>query len=194
MIDIPTLIQSFGYLGLFGIIFLESGIIIGSFFPGDSLIFTAGILSSHGLLSLPVVIAGIFVAAVAGNSIGYFTGKYFGPKIFKREDSIFFHKKHMERAENFYQEYGTKTIVLARFMPIVRTFAPIIAGVGRMPYKKFLTYNLIGGALWSVGITGLGYALGNIIPNIDRYLLPIIALIIIVSLIPTVREYYKSKS
>lgn len=193
MFNILIIIQSAGYFGLFGIIFAESGLILGSFFPGDSLLFTAGILASHGLLNFPIAVIGVSAAAVLGNSVGYLTGHIAGPRIFKREDSFFFHKDYLERTKIFYQNHGPKTIVLARFMPIVRTFAPILAGAGKMPYKIFLTYNIIGAVLWGMGITGLGYVLGNAVPNIDRYIIPIIILIIVISLIPTVREYYKSR-
>lgn len=193
MFNILTIIQSAGYFGLFGIIFAESGLVMGAFFPGDSLLFAAGILASRGLLNFPITVAIISIAAILGNSAGYFTGQIAGPRIFKREDSFFFHKDYLDRTKKFYDEHGARTIVLARFVPIVRTFIPILAGVGRMPYKTFLTYNIIGAGLWGLGITGLGYALGNTIPNIDRYLLPIVILIIIISLAPTAREYYKGK-
>ena len=193
MFDILSIVQSAGYLGIFGIILAESGLIFGSFFPGDSLLFMAGVLAGKGFLSLPVVGAIIFIAAVLGNSVGYASGRFFGPKIFKREDSFFFHKDYLERTKNFYKHHGTKTIILARFIPIVRTLAPIFAGIGHMPYNTFITYNIIGAALWSFGLTSVGYLLGNIVPDIDRYIIPIVILIIVVSLIPTAREYYKSK-
>lgn len=194
MIDILSVVQSAGYLGVFGIILAESGLILGSFFPGDSLLFMAGVLAGQGFLSFPAASGIIFIAAILGNSIGYFTGRIFGPRIFNREDSFFFHKNHLERTKNFYKNHGPKTIIIARFIPIVRTFAPIFAGVGHMPYKIFITYNVIGAAIWSFGLTGLGYMLGNIVPDIDRYIIPIVILIIIVSLIPTIREYWKNKN
>lgn len=191
MFDLVELIKTVGYLGLFGIIFAESGVLIGFFFPGDSLLFTAGFLASQGFLELPIVMIVCFVGAVLGDSFGYGFGAKVGPAIFKREDSIFFHKDHLERARRFYGRYGGKAIVLARFMPIVRTFAPILAGVGKMEYRHFLTYNLLGGVLWAIGLPLAGFFLGNIIPNVDRYLLPIILVIIFLSVLPGIIHVLK---
>ncbi len=184
MFDLVTLIKTAGYLGVFGMVFAESGLFFGFFFPGDSLLFTAGFLASQDFLNIWVLMLGSFVCAVAGDSVGYAFGRRVGPKIFSREDSRFFHKDHVKKAQAFYERHGKKTIVLARFMPIVRTFAPIVAGVGLMHYRTFLIYNIVGGALWSLGLTGLGYFLGSTIPDVDRYLLPIIALIIFLSILP----------
>ncbi|OGD32380.1 hypothetical protein A3C91_04990 [Candidatus Azambacteria bacterium RIFCSPHIGHO2_02_FULL_52_12] len=193
MFDVIALVEAAGYLGLFAIVFVESGLFFGFFFPGDSLLFTAGVLASHGLLSFPAVVAVTFTAAILGVSVGYAFGKKVGPAIFKKHDSFFFHKDHLERTRVFYQAHGPKTIVLARFLPIIRTFAPIFAGIGRMHYRTFFFYNIVGGALWTVGLTGAGYYLGSVIPDIDRYLIPIILGIIIVSLIPALREFAKSR-
>lgn len=194
MFDIVTLIKTAGYVGIVAILFAESGLFIGFFLPGDSLLFTAGFLASQGYLHIVVLMVLSFIAAVAGDSVGYAFGRRAGPAIFKREDSLLFHKDHLERARIFYERHGGKTIVLARFMPIVRTFAPILAGVGRMRYGVFLTYNLVGGFLWAVGLSGLGYFLGSVIPNIDHYLLPIIVLIIVLSIAPSVYHVLKDKS
>src|SRR3989338_8122881 len=185
MFDLAALIKTAGYLGLFGIVFAESGLFIGFFLPGDSLLFTAGFLASQGFFNLTFLMALTFLGAVLGDSFGYAFGKKLGPRIFKKEDSLLFHKDHLERAQKFYQKHGGKAIILARFMPVVRTFAPILAGVGKMNYPAFLFYNIIGGALWATGLTLLGYYLGSVIPNIDKYLLPIIALIIFLSVLPT---------
>lgn len=184
--DLPELIRTIGYFGVFLIVFLESGLLIGFFFPGDSLLFTAGFLASQGYLDIKILIAGCFIAAVAGDSIGYYIGKKLGPRIFTKDNSIFFQKKHLERAQKFYDKHGGKTIILARFVPVIRAFAPVVAGVGNMDYKKFVTYNLVGGVLWAIGVTLAGYYLGNFIPedDIDKYLLPIIGLIIIASILP----------
>jgi len=185
---------SVGYLGIFAIIFAESGLLIGFFLPGDSLLFTAGFLASPAaepifgrqIFSLPILCIGCFIAAVVGDSVGYTFGRRVGPRLFNREDSVFFHKKHVLRAQAFYEKHGGKTIVIARFMPIVRTFAPIVAGVGMMNYRRFVTFNVIGGLLWGVGITVLGYFIADIIgpENIDKYLLPIIAAILLISVAP----------
>jgi len=182
--DLVELIRTVGYLGIFTIVFLESGLLVGFFFPGDSLLFTAGFLASQGFLDIKILIAGCFFFAVLGDSVGYYIGKKLGPRIFTKENSIFFHKKHLERAQKFYDKHGGKTIVLARFIPVIRAFAPVVAGVGSMNYKKFVAFNLIGGVLWAIGVTSAGYYLGSLIPDVDKYLLPIVGLIIIASILP----------
>ncbi|MEK7520217.1 MAG: DedA family protein [Patescibacteria group bacterium] len=193
MADLVSLIQAAGYLGIFGAVLFESGVPFGFFLPGDSLLFSVGFLASQDIFSFPLLVLGIFIMAVAGNSIGYALGHKLGPLIFTKEDSLFFHKDHVKKAERFSARHGKKAVILARFLPIFRTFVPIVAGVGTMPYRTFLTYNIIGSALWTVSITGLGYFLGSIIPGIDRYLLPIVIAIIIVTLVPSAWELYKSK-
>lgn len=198
--DFVSLIITFGLIGVWLVIFAESGLFIGFFFPGDSLLFTAGLLAARGtfnvfgdnpVVELVVLILGCFIAAVAGVSVGYAFGRRVGPALFKREDSLLFHKDNLVRANAFYEKHGGKTIILARFLPIVRTFAPIVAGVGKMDYKPFLFYNIIGGAIWAIGIPTAGFFLGSIIPDIDKYLLPIIVLIILISLAPTVLHLTK---
>ncbi|MCL1464945.1 DedA family protein [Argonema galeatum] len=184
--DLPQLIKSLGYFGVWAIIFAESGLLVGFFLPGDSLLFTAGFIASQGFLNIWVLIFGAFVCAVLGDNVGYATGYRFGRRLFQKEDSWLFHKKHLVKTQNFYEKYGKKTIVLARFMPIVRTFAPIVAGIGSMQYRTFMSYNLMGGALWTFGITLAGYYLGQVIPDVDKYLLPIVGIIIVVSLLPSV--------
>ncbi|KAB2834731.1 MAG: DedA family protein [Candidatus Dadabacteria bacterium] len=196
-IDLVSLITWAGYIGIFIIIFAECGVLLGIFLPGDSLLFTAGFLASQGKLDLALLMLICFAGAVLGDNFGYAFGRRAGPAIFKKEDSFFFHKKHLERAARFYDAHGGKTIILARFMPIIRTFAPILAGVGRMNYRVFILYNLVGGALWAIGLTGLGYFLGSTIPGVDRYLFPIVLLIIIVSMLPgiiaSLRSYIRKK-
>lgn len=179
-------IRTIGYLGVFAIIFAESGLLVGFFLPGDSLLFTAGFLASLNppVFSLPVLLVGFFLAAVIGDSVGYAFGRRVGVKLFQRENSLLFNQKNILRAQAFYEKHGGKAIVLARFIPIVRTFAPIVAGIGTMHYPRFLAFNLVGGLLWAVGITLAGYFLGSAIPDIDRYLLPIVVLIVIVSVAP----------
>lgn len=189
--DLKSLIQTIGYVGIFGIVFVESGLLVGFFLPGDSLLFTAGFLASQGFFDITLLAFGCFIAAVAGDSGGYYIGHKFGRRIFSKEDSVFFHKKHLITAEKFYEKHGGKTIILARFMPVVRTFAPVVAGVGKMNYFTFLTYNIVGGLLWAVGLTLAGYFLGSIIPNVDHYLLPIIGLIILLSISPAIYHAFK---
>lgn len=191
MFDLIALIKTVGYLGLFGIIFAESGLLVGFFFPGDSLLFTAGFLASQGFLNIWVVVFLCFVGAVSGDSFGYFFGHKVGPKIFTRDDSLFFNKNHLKRAEAFYQKYGAKAIILARFLPLVRTFAPILAGVGQMRYRTFFIFNVIGGMLWAIGIPLAGFYLGSAIPNVDRYLLPIVLFIIFISVLPMITHIAK---
>ena len=188
-----SLIETFGTIGLFAIVFAETGLLVGFFLPGDSLLFTAGLLASQGRPNFPVIAVGCFVAAVAGDQFGYGLGRRVGPSLFRRPDSRFFQQEYVDKAEAYFKRHGTKTIVLARFVPVVRTFAPVVAGVGRMPYRTFVTYNVLGGLLWAVGVTTLGYVLGETIPDIDRYLLPVIALIIAVSLLPVVVEVLKAR-
>jgi membrane-associated protein len=189
--DPKLLIQTLGLIGVIAIVFLETGVFFGFFFPGDSLLFTAGFLASQGYLSLSVLLFGTFIAAVLGDSVGYAFGKKIGPKLFSREESTFFSKKHITTAQDFYNKYGKKTIILARFMPIIRTFAPIVAGIGMMDYKTFISFNVIGGFLWTWSMLLLGYGLGSLIPEPDKYVLPVVFLIIIVSALPGIKEAYK---
>lgn len=191
--DLKTFIETVGYLGVFFIVFAESGLLVGFFLPGDSLLFTAGLLASEGFFSLPILIVLSVIAAVTGDSVGYVFGSKVGRKLFNKEDSLLFKKEHLLKAESFYEKHGGKTIVLARFMPFIRTFAPIVAGIGRMRYSYFLAFNIIGGFLWAVGLPLLGFLLGKSIPDIDRYLLPIITAIVVLSLAPSAWHFYREK-
>jgi len=193
MFDLISLIKTAGYLGIFAIIFAESGLFVGFFLPGDSLLFTAGFLASQDFLDIRLLILIVFIGAVLGDNVGYAFGKKVGPMLFKREDSLFFHKDNLIHTQHFYEKYGKKAIILARFMPGVRTFAPIFAGVGKMDYRIFFSYNIIGGLLWGVGLPLLGYYLGSTIPGIDKYLLPIILLIIFLSVLPTAIHLLKEE-
>jgi membrane-associated protein len=186
------LIEAFGTIGLFAIVFAESGLLFGFFLPGDSLLFTAGLLASRGVLNFPVIAVGCALAAIAGDQVGYVIGRKAGPALFKRPDSRFFHKKNVERARAYFEKNGPRTIILARFIPVIRTFAPVVAGVGQMDYQKFVTYNVVGGIVWGSGVTTAGYLLGESIPDIDRYLLPIIGVIVMVSFVPVALELRKA--
>ena len=194
-IDLVGLIETVGYLGLFVIVFAESGLFVGFFLPGDSLLFTAGFLASQGYGSIFILAPMCFAAAVLGDLFGYGFGRRVGPRIFTRENSLFFRKAYVARTQEFYARHGGKTLILARFMPVVRTFAPIFAGVGRMRYGEFFFYNVIGGLLWAGGLTVTGYTLGSVIPGIDRYIVPIVAAIIATSVLPpflhVIREQMK---
>ena len=184
--DLIALIIGFGYVGIATVVFAESGLLIGFFLPGDSLLFTAGFLASQGVFDIGFLVTICAAAAIIGDSVGYAFGRRVGPKLFTREDSILFHRDHLDRAQRFFAHHGPKTLVLARFMPIVRTFAPILAGVGQMRYGHFLAYNVVGAAAWGVGMPLAGYWLGRTIPNVDRYLLPIILAIVVLSIAPSI--------
>lgn len=191
LIDPKEIITTVGTIGVILIVFIESGLFFGFFLPGDSLLFTAGFLASQGYVSLPVLLVGTFIAAVAGDSVGYAFGKKVGPTLFRREDSILFNKKNLLLAQNFYEKHGVRTIILARFVPIIRTFAPIVAGIGGMKYKTFLIYNILGGFGWTWLMLWLGYGLGAIIPDPDRYVIPVVLLIVLVSAAPALIPIFK---
>lgn len=196
--DLLTTLKTLGPYAMwvtFFIIFAESGLFFGFFLPGDSLLFSAGVLASQGFMPIAVLALGCFVAAVSGDSVGYWFGKKFGRGVFEQEKLPLVKRHHLEKAESFYEKHGRKTIVLARFVPVVRTFAPIAAGISRMDYRTFISYNIIGGLVWSVGVVLAGYFLGSLIPadKIDRYLLPIILLIIVISVLPAVKHILDEK-
>ena len=197
-LDPEKMLDRFGdwaTVALWLIVFAESGLLIGFFLPGDSLLFVAGLLAKKGDLNIVAVSGGCFVAAGLGDQVGYMFGKRVGPALFKRPNSRLFKQEYVERTHDFFEKNGPKTIVLARFVPVVRTFAPIVAGVGTMPYKTFVRYNVVGGLLWAVGVTQLGYWAGSAIgeENVDKYLLPIIGLIVLLSLVPPFLEYRKHR-
>lgn len=175
-IDPEHLLQSGGVALVAAIVFAESGLLIGFFLPGDTLLFSAGFFASQGQLPLGILLVSTVVAAIIGDNVGYTIGQRTGKKIFHRQDGILFRAEYIKRAEEFYEKHGGKTITIARFVPIVRTFAPVVAGVGSMDRKKFMFYNVMGATAWGVGVTMLGYLLGNRIPNIDKYLLPAVGL------------------
>lgn len=178
-----TSLGPWALFGIFAIIFAESGLFFGFFLPGDSLLFTAGLLASQGFFNIFALLFLTFTAAVFGDNVGYWFGHQVGPKIFAKEDSLLFKKHHLEAAKKFYEKHGAKTIVLARFVPFVRTFAPIVAGTAQMHYSTFMVYNLFGGALWAIGITLLGFFLGNV-PIIHKHYELVVILIILASIIP----------
>ena len=183
--DLAQIIETVGYIGLFAIVFAESGLFFGFFLPGDSLLLTAGLLASQGKLDLPILLIALPVAAILGDSVGYWFGKKAGPRIFTRDDSLLFRRKNLLAAQTFYERHGGKTIILARFMPFIRTFAPIVAGAVEMKYPQFLFFNVVGAILWAIGVTAAGYYLGQSIPDIDRYFLIVVAAVIALSALPT---------
>jgi len=193
-------ITGLGVFAILFVIFAESGLLVGFFFPGDSLLFTAGVLVNAGVLhvNIHLLVVLLFLAAIAGNSTGYLFGRRVGPKIFNRPDSLLFKKENITRTQKFYDKHGGQTIIIAQFIPLVRTFAPIVAGVGEMTYKKFVSFSLIGAALWTAGVTYLGYSLGYFFQkigiDIDTILLPIIGLIVLASISPALYQILKDES
>jgi len=192
--QLDELIRIVGYVGITAIVFAETGLLIGFFLPGDSLLVTAGLVAAReGALNIGTLVILLSLAAIAGDSTGYAIGYHLGPRIFAREDSRWFHKDHLIRTQRFYEKYGAKTIVLARFVPIIRTFAPTVAGVGRMRYRTFLVFNILGGVGWVLSMTLTGFFLGQSIPDIDRYLHWIIGVVVILSVIPLWREWHLAR-
>jgi len=183
-VDTADLIRTAGYLGLFAIVFAETGLLVGFFLPGDSLLFTAGFLASQGALDIRLLILVTFAAAVIGDTVGYTVGHRVGRGLYRREDSYFFRRTHLARTEALFARHGGKVIVLARVIPFARTFAPVVAGVGAMPYGKFVVYNVGGGLAWTAGLSLMGYFLGAAVPHADRYLLPAVLLVIALSVAP----------
>ncbi len=188
------IVIAFGYIGIFIAVFAESGFLLGFFLPGDSLLFTVGLLAAGGYFSIIALIVLAAVAAIVGDSFGYATGRIFGPKIFKRPDSLFFSTAYVERTEKFFKKYGRKTIIMARFVPIVRTFAPVMAGVAKMKYRTFVSFNIIGGVAWTAGFLCLSYWLGGRFPFLSNYLSYIIIVIVILSIVPIAVDYARTRS
>jgi len=197
-LDLIEIVKWAGYVGLFVIIFAETGLLFGFFLPGDSLIITAGVLATDKFpdhqLSLAILIPLLIVAAVTGDATGYLIGKQMGPRLFVRDDARFFRRKHLVRASEFYEKHGGKTIVLARFLAIIRTFAPTVAGAAGMPWGTFTFFNVIGGASWVVSMLLLGYFVGEAIPNLDAFFFGILAVVIVISLAPAVWHLWRERS
>lgn len=192
--DLPTLVQWAGYAGLITIIFVETGFFFGFFLPGDSLLVTAGLLISSGL-DMDLTLLGLMlnVAAILGDALNYWVGRVTGPRIFVREESLFFRRKHVDAAHEFYERHGARTIVLARFVPIIRTFAPLVAGVGKMDYRTFTIYNVIGGTAWIWSMLFIGYFLGRYVPGIDRHIELVIIVVIFLSILPGIIGWWKER-
>ncbi|MBU6365484.1 MAG: VTT domain-containing protein [Gemmatimonadetes bacterium] len=193
--DLPALVQWAGYVGLTLIIFSETGLLAGFFLPGDSLLVTAGLLAADPAFGLNVWLLGVILcaAAIVGDSVGYAIGKATGPRIFTREDSLFFHRKHLLTAQGFYERHGGKAIVLARFMPIARTFAPVVAGVGQMRYPAFVAYNILGGVLWIWSMLLTGYVLARTVPGVAEHVEKIILLVIFLSILPGLIAWWRER-
>ena len=191
--NLPELVQWAGLFGLAAIIFSETGLLVGVFLPGDSLLVTAGLLAARGYLNIYTLVPLLTVAAICGNSVGYSIGRATGPRIFNRENSLFFNKKHAIRAHEFYEKYGRKTIVLAQFMPVIRTFAPVVAGVGGMKFRTFITFNIMGAVLWIWSMSAIGFFLGSYIPGIDQHIEIVVIIVVFISLLPGIISWYRGK-
>ena len=200
-IIIETLLAKGGifvYFGLIFIVFAETGLAVGFFLPGDSLLVVAGLFAAAGKLNLAILLSTLFVAAVVGDAVGYLTGARLGPRLFKRQKSLLFRPSHLQKAHAFYEKYGGKTIIIARFVPIVRTFAPIVAGAANMPYRRFVVFNVVGGFLWVFSMILAGYFLGNILKaqfsiDLEEHIEWVIIIVVALSLLPAVIEYMKSR-
>ncbi|HUQ18867.1 MAG TPA: VTT domain-containing protein [Gemmatimonadaceae bacterium] len=191
--DLPALVKWAGYFGITAIVFAETGLLVGFFLPGDSLLVTAGLLSSRGMFDVYLLGMLLHVAAICGNSSGYFIGRSTGPRIFTRENSLLFNKKHVLRAQEFYARHGKKTMVLAQFVPIIRTFAPIVAGVGRMPYRQFVIISVLGTFLWVWSMLFTGYFLGRYIPGIDKHIEIVVIVVVFISILPGIISWWRQK-
>lgn len=193
MFSLPALIGSLSYLGLFAVVFAESGLLVGFFLPGDSLLITAGILARQGSIHLAGGMLAVAAGALLGDSVGYAIGRRFGPGVFSRQNSRLFKPEYVERTHAFFERHGGKALILARFVPVVRTVAPTMAGVGRMPYRRFLLFNVVGGLLWSLSVPLLSYLLGGLIPNLDRYILLVVGLVVALSFVPVALELHRAR-
>jgi len=192
LLDPKLIVETIGLFGTSFIVFAESGLFFGFFLPGDSLLFSAGLIASQGHMNILLLLFLAFISAVFGDNVGYFTGNRLGKRLFAKEDSWIFKKSYIEKTEAFFKKYGKKSVILARFIPIIRTFTPILAGAGKMEYRTFITFNIIGGFLWTWGIILSGFFLGSFFPATEKYLTPIIIVVIIISFIPAVFEIVKN--
>jgi membrane-associated protein len=191
MFDVSHIIQAGGLLLIAAIIFGESGMMIGFFFPGDTLLFSAGILAATGKLSIAATLCVIAAAAILGDNVGYHIGRSLGPRLFRKKDSVIFRQEYIKRAEKFYEKYGSKTMLVAHFIPVVRAFAPVTAGAGKMPYKLFVLFDAIGDIAWTLLITLLGYYLGSRVPGIQKLIEPVLIFIVLIFLAPTLYHVFK---
>lgn len=196
LLDPHSLLSHFGALGVFLVLFAETGLLVGFFLPGDSLLVTAGLLSAQPQFGLNVYALGalLTIAAIVGNSVGYVIGRATGPRLFTRDDSLLFKKKHLYRAQEFYAKHGGKTLVIARFMPIVRTFVPVVAGLANMPFGVYTAYNVLGGVAWIWSMLFIGHFLGRVVPGIDKHIEPMILVIIALSLLPAFISWWRERS
>jgi membrane-associated protein len=191
--NVPELVRLVGFYGLIAIVFAETGLLIGFFLPGDSLLITAGLFAARGDLDIRWMIPSLILAAIVGNATGYAIGKRTGVALYSRPDSLLFRREHVRMTHDYYERHGGKTVVLAQFIPILRTFAPVVAGVGAMGYRRFATYNVLGAILWVTSMTLAGYLLGNLVPNIEQRIHYVVAVVIAISLLPPAIAWLRSR-
>jgi membrane-associated protein len=191
--DVEGIIRWGGYYALAGIVFSETGLMVGFFLPGDSLLVTAGLFAAKGVLNIGVLIPLLIGCAVAGNATGYLIGRSIGPRLFKKEDSFLFKKKHLLKTQQFYDKHGGKTIILAQFIPVLRTFAPVVAGVAQMKYRKFFSFNVVGAICWITSMLMIGYALLKLFPGVEKHIHVVILIVIFVSMLPGIIEFARAK-
>ncbi len=191
--DVRSLVIWGGYIGLFAIVFAETGLLVGFFLPGDSLLVTAGLFAATGELNIVLLNLILIPAAIIGNMLGYYIGFKSGPRLFKREQSLLFRKDYLIKTKEFYEKHGASTLIITRFMPILRTFSPVIAGMGQMGHRKFFNYNVAGAVAWILSLTLIGYLLGRTVPNIEKHIEKVIIIIIFLSLLPAIIKYLKHK-
>lgn len=192
-LNIDKVIIGGGLIAIGATVFAESGLLIGFFLPGDTLLFGAGIIAAQGTLNIYWLLVVVIIAAIVGDNVGYSIGRRTGKRLFKKNDSILFRKEHIEKAEKFYEKHGGKTIILARFVPVVRTFAPMVAGMGKMTRQRFMAFNIIGAILWGGGVTLAGYWFGAKVPWVEQYITPIILLVIVLSIVGSLAHVFKEK-
>ena len=191
--NVPVLIRTVGPYGLMAVVFAETGLLVGFFLPGDSLLITAGVFAAGGLLDIRLLVPSLIVAAIVGNATGYAIGKRTGKALYSRPDSLLFRREHLQMTHDYYEKHGAITIVLAQFIPILRTFAPVVAGVAEMGYTRFATYNVVGAIAWVTSMTLGGYALGNIVPNIEQRIHYVVAVVIAISLLPPAIAWFRRR-
>jgi membrane-associated protein len=192
--DVEGLVQAGGYVGLAIIVFVETGLMVGFFLPGDSLLVTAGLFAAKGDLNIFYLNVLLIACAIAGDATGYYIGRTLGPALFRREDSLFFKKKHLIATHDFYERHGGKTIIIARFVPVIRTFAPVVAGIANMPYRRFAAFNIVGGIGWVVSMTMIGYSLIKLFPDIEKHIHIVIVVVIFLSILPGIIEFLRQKA
>jgi membrane-associated protein len=191
--DVRGLVQTGGYVALAIIVLIETGLMVGFFLPGDSLLVTAGLFAAKGDLNIVLLNLLLMACAIAGDATGYFIGRRLGPALFRREDSLLFKKKHLIAAHDFYERHGGKTIIIARFVPVIRTFAPVVAGIGNMGYRRFAAFNVIGGTAWVFTMTMIGYLLVTIFPATEKHIETVIIIVIVLSLLPGLIEWLRAR-